>query len=64
MHIFQSLESEKKASVSHLEELHSVARKECEEARAELVREITAKLQVSNRGRAYGCTQYMVGVIG
>lgn len=47
----QSLESERKACVSRLEELHSTLRRECEETRAELAKEITTSLQVSGGGR-------------
>lgn len=47
----QSLESERKACVSRLEELQSALRRECGETRAELAREIATSLQVSCGGR-------------
>lgn len=47
----QLLESERKACVGRLEELHSTLRRECGESKAELTREITTSLQVSGGGR-------------
>ena len=43
----QAVESERLACASRAEELCSAVRSECEEARKELAREVTAALEVS-----------------